>query len=470
MTTDELCFQSARDIAEMTRGGNVSCTDLMIQTLARIDAVNPNVNAICTLAADQAMDGAKAADNLPKEKRGKLHGVPVAVKDLAETKGIRTTWGSPLFENHVPDFDQLFVTRMKEAGAIIIGKTNTPEFGAGSQTFNPIFGPSRNPYDLSKTVGGSSGGAACALASHLTPLADGSDLGGSLRNPAAFCNVVGFRPSPGRVPSYPDRMAWNPLPTLGPMARTVDDVAFLLSVMAGPDARCPISLDEPGAVFDAPLGHDWAGTRIAWTPDLGGAYDIEPEVVAVCESSLGAFTDLGCEVAADQPDVKDGAEIFQTLRAWMFASSFADAYELARDKLKDTIIWNVEKGLALSAQDVGTAEIARTQLYERVLKFFETYDFLVLPTTQVPPFDVDMPWVTEINGKTQDNYLDWMMSCSILTLTGCPAISVPAGFTESGLPIGLQIVGRPRADLSVLQMAHAFEQQTGHWKREPAFT
>ncbi len=467
MTRHELCFLSARALAAKTRSGDVSCTELMGQTLDRIDAVDSKVNAICTLMAEQAMEVAKAADNLPPAQRGKLHGLPVAVKDLAETKGIRTTWGSPLFENHVPDFDQLFVTRLKEAGAIVIGKTNTPEFGAGSQTFNPVFGASHNPYDLTKTVGGSSGGAAGALAARLIPLADGSDLGGSLRNPAAFCNVVGFRPTPGRVPSYPDRMAWNPLPTLGPMARTVDDAALLLSVMAGPDPRCPLSLDEPGASFDVSLDREWNGTRIAWSADLGGLYDIEPEVVSVCENALSRFVTLGIGVDQTHPDLKDGPDIFQTLRAWMFVSSFGDAYALARDKLKDTIIWNVEKGLALSATDVGNAEIARTQLYGRMLNFFETYDFLVLPTTQVPPFDVETPWPTEINGKPQTTYLDWMMSCSVLTLTGCPAVSVPAGFTESGLPIGLQIVGPPRCDLDVLKLAHAFEQATQHWQREP---
>ena len=440
----------------------------MERTLARIEKVNPRVNAICTLVADQAMDAARAADTLPQEQRGKLHGLPIAVKDLAETKGIRTTWGSPLFENHIPDVDQLFVTRLKEAGAIVIGKTNTPEFGAGSHSFNPIFGASRNPYDLSKTVGGSSGGAAGALAARLTPLADGSDLGGSLRNPAAFCNVVGFRPTPGRVPAYPDRNAWNPLSTLGPMARTVDDVALLLSVMAGPDMRCPISLEDAGTVFDVPLAREWKGARIGWSPDLGGLYDIDPEVVAVCEKALATFTDLGAEMTDDHPDLSGGGEIFQTLRAFLFCSGFADAYEHAKDKLKDTIVWNIEKGLALSAADVGEAEMARTQMYKRVLDFFEDHDFLVTPTTQVPPFDVNEPWVKEINGKPQETYLDWMQSCSIITLTGCPAISVPAGFTKDGLPIGLQIVGRPRADLSVLQMAYAFEQATLHWKREPS--
>ena len=464
--SDDLCFASARDLAARVRTGDVSCTEVMDAFLERIDRVNPDINVICTLVADQAREGAATADAVPKEARGKLHGLPIAVKDLAETKGIRTTWGSPLFENHVPTYDQLFVERLKQAGAIIIGKTNTPEFGAGSQSFNPIFGASRNPYDVTKTVGGSSGGAAGALAARLVPLADGSDLGGSLRNPAAFCNVVGFRPTPGRVPTHPDRMGWNTLSTMGPMARTVDDVALLLSIMAGPDDRCPISLEAPGASFDVPLDRDWSGLRIAWSPDLG-VCQVVPEIVSICENSLPVFRDLGGSVNADCPDFSDGADIFQTLRAWMFATGFGDAYAHARDKLKDTIIWNIERGLALSAVDIGKADVARTNLYQRMLTFFDRYDFLVLPTTQVPPFDVTTPWVTEINGVSQETYLDWMMSCAIITLTGCPAISVPAGFTEDGLPVGLQIVGPPRKDLDVLQIAHAFEQATGHWRQAP---
>ena len=395
--SDDLYTLSARDVSAKTRAGDVSCTEVMENFLARIEKVNPHITAICTLVPDLALQGAKEADAVAREDRGKLHGLPIAVKDLAETKGIRTTWGSPLFENHVPTYDQLFVERLKQEGAIIIGKTNTPEFGAGSQSFNPIFGASRNPYDVTKTVGGSSGGAAGALAARLVPLADGSDFGGSLRNPAAFCNVVGFRPTPGRVPSYPDRMAWNTLSTMGPMARTVSDVALLLSVMAGPDDRCPISLETPGAMFDVPLERDWQNLRIAWTPDLG-VCEVEPENIAVCETALSALRSLGVTVEADCPDFSDGADIFQTLRAWVFASSFGDAYTHARDKLKDTIIWNVERGLSLTSVDVGKAEIARTALYHRVLKFFETYDFLVLPTTQVAPFDVNTPWVKEING------------------------------------------------------------------------
>lgn len=466
MTSSDLCFLSARDLAAKIKSRDVSCTEVMEQTLARIKEVNPRVNAINTLSREQAVKTAALADAVPDGERGLLHGLPMAIKDLAETKGMRTTFGSPLFENHVPSFDQLFVTRLRNAGANIIGKTNTPEFGAGSQTFNPIFGVTRNPYDLTKTVGGSSGGAAGALASRMTALSDGSDLGGSLRNPAAFCNVVGFRPTPGRVPSYPDRNAWNPLPALGPMARTVDDVALLLSVMARPDPRCPLSLDDPGALFDVPLARDWRGVRLAWTPDLG-CVDVAPEILATCEAALTTFKDLGVDMSEDCPDVSDGADIFQTLRAVQFASAFSDAYDHARDKLKDTIIWNIEKGLSLSAVDVGKAEMARTKLYDRVLAFFEIYDFLVLPTTQVAPFDVGTPWVAEINGKKQDTYLDWMMICSIITLTGCPAISVPAGFTEDGLPVGLQIVGPPRRDLDVLKFAHAFEQATGHWKRAP---
>lgn len=459
---------SARTLQAKVASKDVSCTEVMETHIARIEAANPRLTALCTFVPDQAMDAAKEADaRLASGAQARaLEGLPIAVKDLAETKGIRTTFGSPLFEDNVPAFDQLFVERLKDAGAIIVGKTNTPEFGAGSQSFNPIFGASRNPYDTRKTVGGSSGGAAGALAARMIPIADGSDLGGSLRNPAAFCNVVGFRPTPGRVPTHPTRMAWNPLPVTGPMARTVNDASLLLSVMAGPDARDPLSLQEAGSAFQKPLTTKASKARIAFTPDLG-FLPVDPAVSDVIAAAPDVFRDLGCTVEADAPDLKDAPDIFQALRAYLFAASFGDAYAVAKDKLKDTIIWNIERGLSLSPTDIGKAEIAQTEIYNRMRKFFETYDFLILPSTQVPPFDVEVEWVREINGIRFETYLDWMEICSVITLTCCPSISVPCGFTKDGLPVGLQIVGQHGSDREVLEIAYAFEQATKFYEKAP---
>jgi amidase len=436
--------------------------------LGQIDRINPQVNAIPTLR-DRAdlLAEARAADDalVGNATPGPLHGFPLAVKDLARTKGIRTTRGSPIYQNDVPDIDEIFVERLRAAGAIIIGKTNTPEFGAGSHTFNPVFGATLNPYDLTKSCGGSSGGAAVALACGMVPLADGSDLGGSLRNPASFCNVVGFRPSPGRVPRLTEK-AWNSMPVSGPMARTVSDVTYLLSVMAGPDPRDPISLDDPGAVFLRGLDRDFRGTRIAWSQNLG-RYPVAPEVNAVVNSAQRFFEGLGCVVEPGEPDFADADEIFQTLRAWGYAEAFRDDILEHRDQMKDTVIWNIERGLELTGRQIAEAEAKRTSLYQRVMTFLTRYDFLILPVSQVPPFPVEIDWVHEVNGQQMETYIDWMATCYAITCTGLPAISVPAGFTPDGLPIGLQIVGRHHRDFEVLQLAHAFEGVSGFGRQRP---
>lgn len=442
----------------------------MAAFLAQIEKVNPKLNAICTFIGEEAaMRAAQQADEQLTNGHtpGPLHGLPMAVKDLVATAGIRTTQGSPIYKDFVPAEDALMVQRLKTAGAIIIGKTNTPEFGAGSHTFNPVFGATRNPYDLTKSSGGSSGGAAAALASGMLPLADGSDLGGSLRNPAAFCNVVGFRTSPGRVPVYPSENAWNPLPVLGPMARTVADTALLLSVQAGPDPRVPISLNEPGSRFAQPLERDFTGVRMAWSRNLG-RYPVQPAINEVCDQARPVFASLGCQIEDGEPDFCDADEIFQVLRAWSFAQSRNEDLKLHRALLKDTVIWNVEKGLALTGLDVSRAEEKRTQLFQRVQMFMERYEFLVLPVTQVAPFPVEIDWVREINGVRMETYIDWMASCYAISVTGLPAISVPCGFTKEGLPVGLQIVGRHQQDFAVLQLAHAFEQETQYGKIHPA--
>jgi amidase len=463
-------FKDAVELARMIRKREISAMEVMTAFLAQIKRINPKVNAICTFIGEEAaMCAAKEADErLAKgTPLGALHGLPIAVKDLVATAGIRTTQGSPIYKDFVPAEDATMVERMKAAGAIIIGKTNTPEFGAGSHTFNPIFGATRNPYDLTKSSGGSSGGAAAALACGMLPLADGSDLGGSLRNPAAFCNVVGFRTSPGRVPVYPSENVWNNLAVLGPMARTVADAALLLSVQAGPDAHVPISLNDPGEIFARPLGRDFKGVRIAWSRNLG-RYPVEPAINEVCDKARPVFAALGCQVEDGEPDFRDADEIFQTLRAWSMAQARNEDLKHHRDLMKDTVIWNVEKGLKLTGLDVSHAEMKRTQLYTRVHAFLERYEFLVLPVTQVAPFPVETDWVREINGVKMETYIDWMATCYAISLTGLPAISVPCGFTKDGLPVGLQIVSRHQQDFAVLQLAYAFEQATQFSKARPA--
>jgi len=452
----------------MVRERKISCVELLQTHLGRIEALNPKLNAICTLVPEQAMETARQLDDeLSKGNlRGPLHGLPIAIKDLVLTKGIRTTFGSPIYKDFVPDEDELFVQRLKAAGAVVVGKTNTPEFGAGSQTFNQVFGITRNPYNAALTCGGSSGGAAVALASGMLPIADGSDLAGSLRNPASWCNVIGFRPSAGRVPEWPTPLSRETLAVTGPMGRTVRDTALLLSCMAGPDARVPIALPDPGSDFLKPLERNFRGARIAWTPDLG-CYPVEPAVVQVCEASLEGLRQLGCTVENDHPDLSGADEIFQIMRAWLFVTYSREDFLQHRDQFKQTLIWNNDKGLALTGADIARAEILRTGVYARTVAFFEKYDFLVLPAVQVAPFPVEIEYPTEINGVPLNTYIDWMAICYAISITGMPAISVPAGFTPAGLPIGLQIVGPPRGDFELLQMAHAFEQATGHGKTRP---
>ena len=464
----DLCFSDAVELAARIRRREVSAREVMAAFLARIERVNPAVNAIPTLLPEEAVAGAEAADRAlaAGEAPGPLHGLPIAIKDLVLTRGIRTTFGSPIYAGHVPDQDEILVERLRAAGAIVIGKTNTPEFGAGSQTFNPVFGKTRNPYDLALTCGGSSGGAAAALACGMLPIADGSDLGGSLRNPASFCNVVGFRPSPGRVPHWPSDDLWEPLSVQGPMGRSVADAALLLSVLAGPDPRSPIAIEERGERFRAPLERDFSGTRVAWSPDLG-RYEVEPEVIEVCERSLTTLNALGCVVEPAAPDLHDADEVFQVLRAWKTAAGREADYRTHKDRMKDTVIWNIERGLPLTGLEVARATAKRSALYQRAREFLESYEYLVLPAAQVLPFPVDVPWVREINGKTMETYIDWMGLCYAITVTGLPAVSVPCGFSRGGLPVGLQIVGRHHQDFAVLALAHAFELATGHGQRRP---
>ena len=461
----EIYYQTARSLAEQIAKREISVAETHAAFLSRIETVNPTLNAIVT-HNEEANSEAKQLDEKFEPNGKPLYGLPIAIKDLGLTKGIRTTFGSPIFSDFVPDEDDLFVERLKRAGAIIIGKTNTPEFGAGSQTFNPVFGATRNPYDLGKTCGGSSGGAAVAVASGMLPFADGSDLGGSLRNPAAFCNVVGFRPSPGRVPNWPKQLSSDQLSITGPMARNVSDLALLLSVMAGPDPRVPISIDQPGTIFNQPLARDWHNTRVAYSSNLG-LFEVDREIVGALESALPIFQDMNITLEESTPNLSSAQEIFTTLRAWLFASRLGPLLNKHRDKMKDTVIWNVEQGLQLTVEDLTRAEHLRSALIARVAKFFESQDFLICPSTQVLPFSLEQEWVKEINGIEMPTYLDWMGICWAITVTGCPAISVPIGFSASGLPIGMQIIGPRGRDLEVLQLAYAFEQATGHAQKRP---
>ena len=469
MAADDICFMDATDLAARIQSKELSAREVMTAHLEQIARVNPKVNAIVTQVSDDAaLNLADAADRAlaTGEEVGPLHGLPIAHKDLVPTKGMRTTFGSPLHRDFVPDFDALIVERLKQGGALTIGKTNTPEFGAGSQTFNPVFGATLNPYDTTKTCGGSSGGAAVALACGMLPIADGSDLGGSLRNPGNFNNIVGFRVSPGRVPNWPTGLSWWPLSVNGPMARTVRDVALMLTAMAGPHRRSPISIEQPGSMFGQPLDRDFRDVRVAWSPDLGGL-PVDPRVTQVLEGQRHIFSDLGCAIDEATPDFTDADEIFQTLRAWSFSISQEENLNHHRDQLKDTVIWNAEEGMKLSGLQVGHAEMKRGLLYDRITDFLDEYEFLLCPVNQVPPFDVTQPYPTEINGVQMENYIAWMRSAYYISITGLPAISVPCGFTPEGLPVGIQIVGRHHDDFGVLQMAYAFEQATQVGRRRP---
>ena len=460
-------------LAGMLRSREVSAREVIAAHIERIESADGAVNAVITRCFGRAMEKTAAADAALArgEQPGLLHGLPVAHKDLLDTAGVRTTYGSPLFAEHVPDRDDLVVSRMASAGAISLGKTNTPEFGAGSHTVNRLFGATRNPYDLSRSAGGSSGGAAAALAARMVCLADGSDLGGSLRNPASFCNVVGLRPSPGRVPEWPVTDPADTLGVAGPMARTVADAALLLAVQSGPDPRAAFALDAPPPPLAAPadvrrvLAHDPRGLRVAWSADLG--LPVEPAVRAALAPARAVLAGLGCEVSDAAPDLAGGDEVFRTWRALRFVTAFGP---LLRDHPGDVgpnVTWNVERGQELSAGDLSRATLLWAALADRVSAFFADFDVLACPVSQVPPFNVDLDWVHEIDGVPQRTYLDWMRSAYLISVTGLPAISVPAGFTPGGLPVGLQLVGRRRADWPLLGIAAAFEAATGHARTAP---
>ena len=458
----DICSLTATETRSLIANRQVSCREVLDAYIGRIETVNPPLNAIVTKTFDLAQRQAASLDRHP-DNQGALAGLPIAHKDLVATAGIRTTYGSPLFADHVPGQDDLIVTRMRAAGAVTVGKTNTPEFGAGSQTFNRVFGATRNPYDLAKTCGGSSGGAAVALAARMLPVADGSDTGGSLRNPAAFCNVVGFRPSPGRVPMPGN--PWSDLSTTGPMARTVQDAALLFSVLAGPDPRVPHCLPEPGTSFTPVEPLDLAKLRIAVSEDFGALPVERPvrDAIAELRTNLQA---AGAQVVDAAPDLTDARRIFHILRATGFRRRFGPMSAAQRSELKDTIRWNLQAGLELTVADYDWAAAARTALAARVGAFFDDVDLLVGPTAQVLPFDVDTDWLRTVDGKAMSTYIEWMESCSWITVAGCPALSLPAGF-RNGLPVGAQLIAPLRADAFLLRAAAAVEAITGYALQAP---
>jgi amidase len=460
---------TARDQAEAVRRRQISARELLDLHLARIAERNPQLNAVVSLDEERAREGAAAADEaLAAATRdgaeiGPLHGLPFAFKDTHDVAGWRTTYGSPLFADHVPDADELVVERVRAAGVVVIGKTNVPEFAAGSHTFNRVFGTTLNPVDPTRSAGGSSGGAACALAAGMVPLADGSDMGGSLRNPASFCGVVGLRPSLGRVPGWPTDNLWETTATSGPLARNVGDLALLLSVQAGPDRRVPTALGDPGIVFAPPLAESLgagtlAGLRVAVSPDLGGAFEVDTEVAAVVEGARPVLEAAGAAVDAAYPTLAEADDTFRTLRAWLFQSGFGELLAEHPDEFKTSLADNIRAGEHLTGADVARAYAGRTALSERMTEFFTDHDLLVLPTSQVPPFPADQEFPTEINGRQMESYLDWMRACYFITVTGCPAISVPFGHTSSGLPVGVQLVAPHGADRFLLEVAAALEE------------
>jgi amidase len=469
MKDADLCFWSASQMAQAVKKKQLSPVEIVDAVLARIEKVNPKVNAYCTVVPEMARKAAKQAEAevMRGEGVGPLHGVPVSVKDLTPTAGIRTTWGSKIFEHFIPEEDALVVQRLKAAGAIIMGKTNTPEFGAGANTYNSVFGATQNPWKLGHTCGGSSGGAAVALACGLGPLATGSDLGGSLRIPASFCGVVGFRTSAGIVPIYPSYMGWDTLAVEGPMARTIGDTALMLSVIAGQDDRSPISFPlDAGKFLAAVRGPDIRGLRVAWSPDLKIS-PVDPQVQAAAEDGARRFAELGCSLEQAEPDFTGVQRIIHVTRALRMVTLHAEKVEKWRHQMNPNLVWNIEQGYPLTSRQIGEATRERTALYHRVREFFEKYDLLLTPTVAVPPFPQEMIYPKEIHGQAVKNYQEWLYLTYAITITGLPVISVPCGFTAEGLPLGLQIVGRRLAEVSVLRAAAAFEE-IAPWKdRKP---
>jgi amidase len=467
-----LCFHSARELAHLIATRHVSAREVMQAHLDQIHRLNPRLNAIVSLLPDdECLALADAADRrvARRDEIGPLHGLPIAFKDLQPAVGFPFTRGSPIFKDDRPSADSVLVERLRIAGVIPIGKTNVPEFGMGSHTYNRVFGTTVNPYDLTKSAGGSSGGAGASLAAGMLPIADGTDFGGSLRNPANFNNVVALRPTVGLVPNAPDALPLFGFSVNGPMARSVADVAWLLSTMAGADERDPLCIPSAPSTFAEPLNRDFTGVRVAWCPDLGGL-PLDARVRTVLESQRHTFESLGCIVEDACPDFGDVDTLFLTIRAWRSAAVLGPLLATHRHQLKADAIKEIEHGLAITGTRLARAFIEHGELLERMRQFQDAYPFFVCAVNQVPPFDATLEWPKTIDDVAMEHYVAWMPSAYWISATFRPAISVPAGFTPEGLPVGIQIVGRSRDDLGVLQLAHAFEQSTGFARRRPRIT
>lgn len=474
----ELTWLSTRELAARIASGEISAREALADHLARRDAVNPALNAIVTRDDDRAADRAERADvrRAAGEPLGALHGVPMTHKESTDVAGLPTTRGSALLLDNVPTQDALIIRRMRAAGVITSGKSNVPEFTAGSHTFNEVFGTTVNPWDTTRSAGGSSGGAAAAIAAGIQASGDGSDMGGSLRTPGSFTNIVGMRPTNGRIPHALPANPWEWLAQPGFMARTVGDIALLMSVASGPAAGAPLSIPESGSVFERPefahperhvAGAGLAGLRIGFSSDLDGLLPVDPEVDAVVRSTVGVFAGAGAQVDDVIPDLRDADEVFRVTRAYDFAADYRTLVREHRDEIKDAVVWNTELGLALTVDDLLSADEARCRLASAVESYFTTHDLLVLTSAQVAPFDARLEFPREAGGMRLENYLEWMRASTIISATGCPAVSVPAGFTPDGLPVGVQLVAAPGRDVDLLLAAQAFEELTGHHRRRP---
>ena len=473
---NELTRMTARQAVAALARHEVSPAELIDAAAQRIAAVEPQVNALPTLCLDRAR--AVAAKLVPPDPAppGYLYGLPVAIKDLVEVQGVRTTWGSRAFETHVSQRSDYSVERLEGNGAIIVAKANTPEFGAGAQTFNEVFGTTANPWNTALTPAGSSGGSAVAVATGEVWLADGSDLGGSLRTPASFTGVVGLRPSPGRVAFGPRTLPFDTLSVLGPMGRNVGDCALMLDAQTGFEPRDPLSLPRPEKSFVSAVDHALTtgrlpsrfagGCRIGWSPDLG-LCPVDPEVVAICEAAVQRLQRLGAHLSDEAPDFRGAEDSFQVLRAANFAASVWPRIEGKTELVKPEVIWNAQQGLQLGGPEIAEARRVQGAITNRLLSYFERHDFLTLPAAVTPPFDHRMRYLEEIGGRKFDTYISWLVITFAITLTGTPAISIPAGFTKAGLPVGLQVVARPRSEAELLAFCAILEADLGMAGRLP---
>ena len=470
---DEFCYRSAVDIAELIKSKQISAVEVIKAFLERIEKINPLVNAYCTVAENEALQAAHRLDHKIKsgEQPGSLAGVPVAIKDVTLTKGIRTTFGSKLYRDYVPEVDSLVVERLKAAGAIVIGKTNTPEFAAGGSTYNDLFGPTRTPWNIAYNSGGSSGGSAAAVAAGLCPIAEGNDLGGSLRIPASFCGIVGMRPSPGRIPFYPNDLYWDTMSLEGPMARNVGDLALMFDVMAGPDRRSPVALMPKEASFYESIKRSCTGGcsfKIAWSDNLN-LTPVDSEVLSVARQAITSFKEMGCSVIEESPDFSGLQKTATVLRGVRYAALYQDELEKSEflELVNPNIIGNARQGLALSAADIARADRHRSKLWAQMLSFFEQHDLLAVPTVPIKPFPAETPYPTEINGQEMKSYIDWIMLTYAFSVTGLPAISIPCGWTKEGFPVGLQLAGPPGGERELLIAAACFEKLNPWQDRKP---